>query len=105
MKPISLISCEKESSSNQPILGKMKPLTHFHRDILRQPSELRRTLDLFAGSLLVPARAAAQLLRQSRHVFLTGIGASWNAAMAAGALFSQQARPVHMLESAGIAVK
>ena len=78
----------------------MKPATHFRRDILRQPVELQRTVDLLAGRLLSQARQAAALVRQSHSVFLTGIGASWNASMAAGALFSQQGCLVHMLEAA-----
>ena len=55
--------------------------TRFERDILRQPLELERTLSLLAGELQAHLRDAATLVRQSRHVFLTGIGSSyyhWN---------------------------
>ncbi len=40
------------------------------------------------------------MVRGARHVFLTGIGASWNAAVAAGALFGVHGQPVYM-EAAG----
>lgn len=76
------------------------PATHFERDILRQPLELQRTLNLLTGSQRTQLRDAATLLRQARRVFLTGIGASWHAAMGAGALFGQQGRPVHLVEAA-----
>jgi glutamine---fructose-6-phosphate transaminase (isomerizing) len=78
----------------------MNPVTNFERDILRQPLELERTLSLLTGPLRAQLREAATLVRQSRHVFLTGIGASWHAAMGAGALFSQQGRPVYLVEAA-----
>ena len=74
--------------------------TYFERDILRQPLELERTLNLLTGPLRAQLRQAAALIRQSRHVFLTGIGASWHAAMGAGALFSQNGRPVYLVEAA-----
>lgn len=100
MEPLSAISRGEESIGNEPVPAVMKPVTYFLRDILRQPSELQRTLGLFAGPVPDMARQAITLVRQSRHVFLTGIGASWNAAMAAGTLFRQQGCPVHMLEAA-----
>jgi len=78
----------------------MNSATCFERDILRQPVELSRTLNLLTGALQAQLREAATLLRGTKHVFLTGIGASWHAAMGAGALFSQQGRPVHLIEAA-----
>jgi len=78
----------------------MNSTTCFERDILRQPLELDRTLTLLTGALQDQLRQAAILVRQSKHVFLTGIGASWHAAMGAGALFNQQGRQVCLLEAA-----
>lgn len=74
--------------------------THFKRDILRQCSELRTTLQLLSGpdrSVLVKA---TELMRNSRHVFLTGIGASWSAAKGAAALFGQRGFPVYTVDAA-----
>ena len=78
----------------------MNSTTCFERDILRQPLELDRTLTLLTGALQDQLRQAAILVRQSKHVFLTGIGASWHVAMGAGALFNQQGRQVCLLEAA-----
>jgi glucosamine--fructose-6-phosphate aminotransferase (isomerizing) len=78
----------------------MNSATYFERDVLRQPLELERTLNLLTGALQSNLREAATLVRQSKHVFLTGIGASWHAAMGAGALFSQQGRSVYLIEAA-----
>jgi len=77
----------------------MDAATHFERDILRQPSELARTLNLLTGPLLASLQEAATLVRQSNNVFLTGIGASWHAAVGAGALFNQWGRPVCLIEA------
>jgi glutamine---fructose-6-phosphate transaminase (isomerizing) len=76
--------------------------TCFERDILRQPLELERTLSLLTGALHAQLRQAATLVREGQHVFLTGIGASWHAAIGAGALFSQQGRPVYLIEAADL---
>jgi glutamine---fructose-6-phosphate transaminase (isomerizing) len=74
--------------------------TQFQRDIFRQPTELQRTLALFMEAGQAQISQAATLVRQASHVFLTGIGASWNAALGAGALFSQRGRPVYTQEAA-----
>jgi len=36
----------------------------------------------------------------ARHVYLTGIGSSWHAALTAGPLFYAGARPVYMADAA-----
>src|SRR5262249_18699741 len=38
-------------------------------------------------------------LRSARHVYVTGIGASWNAALGAGSIFHAGGRPVYMLDA------
>ena len=99
MEPLSAMAGDGGTPATSPP-AVMNPATHFERDILRQPAELQYTLALLTGSAQPQLRHAAALIRQSQHVFLTGIGASWHAAMGAGALFSQQGRPVHMMEAA-----
>jgi glutamine---fructose-6-phosphate transaminase (isomerizing) len=74
--------------------------THFKRDILRQSSELRTTLQLLSGPGRPTLVQAAELVRTSRHVFLTGIGASWSAAKGAATLFGQRGAPVYTVEAA-----
>ena len=75
-------------------------MTHFLRDILRQPDELQRTIEYLCRPRLPALRAAAAAIRDAQHVYLTGIGSSWHAALNAGALFYQNARPVYMQDAA-----
>src|SRR5882672_10224958 len=76
------------------------PMTHFLRDILRQPEELERTIEYLCRPRLPALGAAATAIRNARHVYLTGIGSSWHAALNVGALFYQNARPVYMQDAA-----
>jgi glutamine---fructose-6-phosphate transaminase (isomerizing) len=57
-------------------------------------------LSIFGGDGHRALTSAAQRIRESRHVFLTGIGSSWHAALAAGSLFCQGAQPVYMQDAA-----
>ena len=78
-------------------------MTHFLRDILRQPEELWRTVELLAGpkgagrGALEEATAA---VRGARHIYLTGIGSSWHAALNVSVLFHQHAHPVYLHDAA-----
>ena len=75
-------------------------MTHFLRDILRQPNELQRTIDFLLGAGRPALDAATAAIRGGRHVYLTGIGSSWHAALSAGPLFYFGARPVYMQDAA-----
>src|SRR5438309_6115898 len=75
-------------------------MTHFLRDILRQPTELQRTIDFLMGVGRPSLNAAAEVIRGARHVYLTGIGSSWHAALCAGPLFYLGARPVYVQDAA-----
>src|SRR5713101_3914903 len=75
-------------------------MTHFLRDILRQPVELQRTIDFLLGAGLPALDAATAAIRSARHVYLTGIGSSWHAALCAGTLFNLGANPVYLYEAA-----
>ena len=74
--------------------------THFLEDILRQPAEMLRTLDYLMGPGQNALEQGSSLVRSSRDVFVTGIGASWHAAISAGSLLHQAGHPVHMQEAA-----
>ncbi|MGB2593264.1 MAG: SIS domain-containing protein [Candidatus Acidiferrum sp.] len=80
----------------------MQPLseTHFLSDILRQPSALLRAMDYLTGAGQRKLESAATAVRHSRHVYLTGIGSSYHAALGAGSLFDQGARPVYVQDAA-----
>lgn len=75
-------------------------MTHFLRDILRQPEELRRTIDHLSKAGKPALDAAATAICSARHVYLTGIGSSWHAALNVGALSYKHARPVYMQDAA-----
>jgi glucosamine--fructose-6-phosphate aminotransferase (isomerizing) len=75
-------------------------MTHFLRDILRQPSELQRTLDHLSGAGRGSLDAAVAAVRSARHVYLTGIGSSWHAGLNVSALFQLGARPVYLVDAA-----
>jgi glucosamine--fructose-6-phosphate aminotransferase (isomerizing) len=74
--------------------------THFLLDILRQPDEMSRAIDYLTGPGHNSLRQAGTLLRSSPHVFVTGIGASWNAALSVGSLFQQAGYPIQLQDAA-----
>lgn len=78
----------------------MTTQTFFLQDIFRQPSELQHTLDHLTGRGLDALQKASTVINSARNLFLTGIGASWHAAMSAASLFHLNGRPVYMQEAA-----
>ena len=75
-------------------------MTHFLKDILRQPEELQRTLHYLKRSTEWGAlEGAAEAVRGARHVYLTGIGSSWHAALNVGAMFHAHTHPVYLLDA------
>jgi glucosamine--fructose-6-phosphate aminotransferase (isomerizing) len=74
-------------------------MTHFLDDILRQPEELRRALDYLRGAGQGALRNAADAVRKARHIFLTGMGSSWHAALAVAPIFYRGSRPVYLLDA------
>jgi len=75
-------------------------MTHFLRDILRQPNQLIRTIDFLSGEGRPALDAAKSAVRAARHVYLTGIGSSWHAASCAASLFNLAASPVYLYDAA-----
>jgi fructoselysine-6-P-deglycase FrlB-like protein len=75
-------------------------MTHFLRDILRQPNELQRTLGHLSGDIRGALDAAVAAVRAGRHVYLTGIGSSWHAGLNVSALFQLWGRPVYLVDAA-----
>jgi glucosamine--fructose-6-phosphate aminotransferase (isomerizing) len=75
-------------------------MTHFLRDILRQPEELQRTLDHLYNAGRGSLDAAVAAVRAARHMYLSGIGSSWHAGLNVSALFQLGARPVYLVDAA-----
>ena len=74
-------------------------MTRFLKDILRQPAELHRTIEHLCGPGQPGLREAATTAQKARHIFLTGIGSSWNAALSVAPLFYSAGCPVHLLDT------
>jgi glucosamine--fructose-6-phosphate aminotransferase (isomerizing) len=74
-------------------------MTHFLRDILRQPNELKRTIDILLRAGRPALDLATAAIRGASHVYLTGIGSSWHAALTAAPLFSIGARPAYLIDA------
>lgn len=75
-------------------------MTRFLNDILRQPSTLASTIEFLGGAGRRPLDDAAASLREASHIYLTGIGSSYHAALAAAAAFHRGARPVYLQDAA-----
>lgn len=76
-----------------------KESTRFLKDILRQPRELRWTLEHLASSAAGGVAQAAAAVRSARNVFLTGIGSSWHAALNVAPMFNEAGRPAYLVEA------
>jgi glucosamine--fructose-6-phosphate aminotransferase (isomerizing) len=78
-------------------------MTHFLRDILRQTGELQRALGYLRGEGQAKLDAATNAIRNAHHVYLTGIGSSWHAALCAASLFHRSGHPVYLLDASELA--
>jgi glucosamine--fructose-6-phosphate aminotransferase (isomerizing) len=74
-------------------------MTHFLRDILRQPKELRWTLEHLTSSGAPGIEKAAAVVSRARHTYLAGIGSSWHVALGVSPMFNEAARPAHLVEA------
>jgi glucosamine--fructose-6-phosphate aminotransferase (isomerizing) len=75
-------------------------MTHFLQDILRQPDELQGVIELLQGEGRKALEMASGAVRAACHVYLTGIGASYNAALGAAHHFHSAGHPVYLLDAA-----
>ena len=75
-------------------------MTRFLDDILRQPGALTSTLEFLGDAGLQRLRTAASALGSASHIYMTGIGSSYYAALGAASHFHQASRPVYVLDAA-----
>ena len=68
-------------------------MTKFYQDILKEPTELLRSLDHTLRDGRPSLEEAARILRQSEHIYIVGIGSSWNAGLAVLSFFNAAGRP------------
>jgi glucosamine--fructose-6-phosphate aminotransferase (isomerizing) len=74
-------------------------MTELLNDILKEPVELERSLAYTLGPGRGALDQATALVRQARHVTITGIGSSWYAGMAVLSLFDAAGRPARLVEA------
>jgi glutamine---fructose-6-phosphate transaminase (isomerizing) len=74
-------------------------MTKFLADILRQPGELIGSLHHLLGEERASIDKAASILNQANYIYLTGIGASWHAALAGASFFHRAGYPVGVIEA------
>jgi glucosamine--fructose-6-phosphate aminotransferase (isomerizing) len=77
-------------------------MTRFLQDILRQPEELQRTLDFLAGPGSRALQQAASALQNARHIYLTGMGSSWHAALNAASICHGNGSPAYTLDASDL---
>ncbi len=77
-------------------------MTHFLQDVLRQPNELESVIDHFCNESRTTLEMAGKAIRNASHVYLTGIGSSWHAALNAGSIFHEGGFPVHAQDAADL---
>src|SRR5215475_4313727 len=74
-------------------------MTKLLNDILKQPQGLIGSLHYLLGRERSRLDQATSILSHAKHIYLTGIGASWHAAMAAASFFHAAGRPVSLIEA------
>ena len=94
---IFFVSCCVPTCANVPMSHserRASVTTRFLEDILRQRTEMHRTIDYLTGPGHQALEQASGLIRSARDAFMSGIGASWNAALAAGTRSPSREQPV-----------
>ena len=74
-------------------------MTSLLNDILCEPQELSRMLTHTTGAGRPALDAAARIVRDARHLYVTGIGSSWHAGMAVAAAFEATGRPCQLCDA------
>jgi glutamine---fructose-6-phosphate transaminase (isomerizing) len=77
-------------------------MTKFYQDILGEPAELLRSLDYTLRDGRPSLQEAARILKQSEHIYIVGIGSSWNAGLAVLSFFNAAGRPAILCDASEI---
>ena len=77
-------------------------MTKFYQDILKEPTELLRSLDHTLRDGRPSLEEAARILKQSEHIYIVGIGSSWNAGLAVVSFFNAAGRPAMLCDASEI---
>ena len=74
-------------------------MTKFYSDILQEPTELLKTLNFILGEGKPSIDQAVRILAEARHVYIVGIGSSWNAGLAVMSFLHSAGRPAILCEA------
>src|ERR1700730_13881754 len=77
-------------------------MTKLSKDIAREPDELSKTLTFTLGEGKSSLEEAARILRESAHIYVVGIGSSWNAGIAVQSFFNAFGRPALLCDASEI---
>ena len=77
-------------------------MTKLFQDIAREPVELLKTLTFTLGEGKSSLEEAARILRESAHIYVVGIGSSWNAGIAVQSFFNASGRPAFLCDASEI---
>jgi glutamine---fructose-6-phosphate transaminase (isomerizing) len=74
-------------------------MTKLYKDILGEPIELSKSLTYTLGDGRAPLDKAANILNSAEHIYVVGIGSSWNAGLAVLSFFSAAGRPAILCDA------
>jgi glucosamine--fructose-6-phosphate aminotransferase (isomerizing) len=74
-------------------------MTKLFEDIAREPSELSNSLTYTLQEGRQALEDAAQILNKSAHIYIVGIGSSWNAGLAVLSFFNAAGRPALLFDA------
>jgi glucosamine--fructose-6-phosphate aminotransferase (isomerizing) len=77
-------------------------MTKFYQDILKEPGELLKSLDHTLHDGKASLEEASRILKHSQHIYIVGIGSSWNAGLAVLSFFNAAGRPVMLHDASEI---
>jgi glutamine---fructose-6-phosphate transaminase (isomerizing) len=74
-------------------------MTKLYQDIRNEPSELSKALSYTLGDGRAALDEAAKLLKNAEHIYLVGIGSSYNAGLAIVTFFNAAAKPTVLCDA------
>ena len=75
-------------------------MTKYYQDIIKQPAQLGKSLAYNLGEGLQNIAEAVSIIRASKYVYISGIGASWCAGLAIQNAFNEYGFPVILADAA-----
>jgi len=74
-------------------------MTKYFEDILKQPEQLKRSLDYTFSDGWAEVEKAIRMIRAAETIYISSIGASLNAGLAIQATFNENGIPTHLCDS------